>query len=106
MSRGRDDAGRFEETVTEQDLLRVFDYDDDPVLTAPEVTEGLRQFGKTMTSEGVRNRLDKLADKGLVERKDVGARAVVWWATVAPELAPATADRVETRRDSDEWESL
>jgi hypothetical protein len=57
MSQGRDNAGRFEETVSEQEILKVFDYEDDPVLTAAEVAEGLRRFGKRMTSEGGRNRL-------------------------------------------------
>jgi repressor of nif and glnA expression len=106
MSRGRDDAGRFERTVTEQDILKVFDGTDDPVLTAAEVAEGLREFGKQMTAEGVRNRLTEMADEGLVSRKEIGARAIAWWAEVAPELDETTADRVETRRESDEWVSL
>ena len=106
MSQGRDESGRFEETVTEQEILKVFDYEDDPVLTAPEVAEGLRRFGKQLTSEGVRNRLEQMADKGLVSRKKLGARAVGWWAEVAPELDAATADRVDARKESDEWEEL
>jgi repressor of nif and glnA expression len=102
MSQGRDDAGRFEETVTEQEILKVFDYEDDPVLTAPEVAEGLRRFGKEITPEGVRNRLDRMAKKGLVSRKKLGARAVGWWAEVAPELDPETGRTVEERKESDE----
>lgn len=53
MSKGRDDAGRFEETVTDQEILKVFDYEDDPVLTAGEVPEGLRRFEQT-SSQGIR----------------------------------------------------
>ena len=106
MSQGRDDAGRFEETVTEQEILKVFDYEDDPVLTAPEVAEGLRRFGKEITPEGVRNRLDRMANKGLVSRKKLGARAVGWWAEVAPELDPETGRTVEERKESDEWTEL
>ncbi|MFT4891456.1 MAG: repressor of nif and glnA expression [Halobacteriales archaeon] len=106
MSQGRDDAGRFEETVTEQEILKVFDYEDDPVLTAPEVADGLRRFGKEITAEGVRNRLDRMAKKGLVSRKKLGARAVGWWAEVAPELDPETARTVEERKESDEWTEL
>ena len=68
MSQGRDEAGRFERTVTEQDILKVFDYEDDPVLTAPEVANGLARFGKQMTSEGVRKRLVAMAEEGLVSR--------------------------------------
>ena len=106
MSQGRDDAGRFEETVTEQEILKVFDYEDDPVLTAPEVAEGLRRFGKEITPEGVRNRLDRMAKKGLVSRKKLGARAVGWWAEVAPELDPETGRTVDERKDSGEWSEL
>ena len=104
MSQGRDDE-RFEESVSEQEILKVFDCEDDPVLTAAEVAEGLRRFGKQMTAEGVRNRLEQMAEKELVSRKKLGARAVGWWAEVAPELDDATAARVDARKD-DDWESL
>jgi len=106
MSQGRDDAGRFEESVSEQDILKVFDYEDDPILTAPEVADGLRRFGKQITPEGVRNRLERMDEKGLVSRKKVGSRAVAWWATVAPELDASTAETIESRKGSDEWEEL
>lgn len=106
MSQGRDDSGRFEKTVTNQDILKVFDYEDDPVLTAPEVADGLRRFGKQITPEGVRNRLETMAEDGLVSQKKLGARAVGWWAEVAPELDEETAETVATRKDSDEWEEL
>lgn len=106
MSQGRDDAGRFEETVTEQDILKVFDYEADPVLTAPEVADGLRRFGKQITAEGVRNRLETMAEKGLVSRKKLGARAVGWWAEVAPELDTDTAATVDARKESDDWSDV
>jgi len=106
MSQGRDDTGQFKETVTDQDILKVFDYEDDPVLTAPEVADGLRRFGKQITPEGVRNRLEEMADEGLVSRKKLGARAVGWWAEVAPELNTETAETVEERKDADEWTEL
>lgn len=106
MSQGRDDAGRFEETVTEQEILKVFDYEDDPVLTASEVAEGLRRFGKQMTSEGVRNRLEEMAEHGLVSRKKLGSRAVGWWAEVAPELDAETVEMVAERKETDEWREL
>lgn len=106
MSQGRDDAGRFEETVTEQEMLKVFDYEDDPVLTASEVADGLGRFGKHMTPEGVRNRLEGMAEEGLVSRKKLGARAVGWWAEVAPELDAETAETVDARKETDEWSKL
>ena len=106
MSQGRDDAGRFERTVTDQEILKVFDYEDDPVLTAREVAEGLRRFGHDLTAEGVRNRLDAMAAEGLVNRKTFGARAVGWWAEVAPELDSEVASDVEDRKQSGDWDEL
>jgi repressor of nif and glnA expression len=106
MSQGRDKTGRFEETVTDQEILKVFDYEDDPVLSASEVADGLRRFGKQMTSEGVRHRLEAMAEEGLVSRKKLGARAVGWWAEVAPELDAETVETVDTRKETDEWSEL
>jgi repressor of nif and glnA expression len=106
MSQGRDDAGRFEETVSEQEILKVFDYEDDPVLTASEVAAGLDRFGTEMTAEGVRQRLASMHERGLLDRKELGARAVGWWATVAPELDAETAARVDSRSDADTWTEL
>ena len=106
MSQGRDDAGRFDTTASDQEILKVFDYEDDPVLTAAEVATGLRRFGTQMTAEGVRKRLNRMADDGLVSRKQIGARAVGWWAEVAPELSDSTAADVEARTQSDNWDTL
>lgn len=103
MSQGRDDAGRYKETVTDQEILKVFDYEDDPVLTAQEVADGLTRFGKQLTTAGVRNRLEQLQGEGIVSRKEFGARAVGWWAKVAPELETKVAREVEDRKRSDEW---
>ncbi|WP_248515940.1 winged-helix domain-containing protein [Salinarchaeum laminariae] len=106
MSQGRDDSGQFTETATDQQLLKVFDYEDDPVLTTTEVADGLQRFGVQLSSEAVRRRLHELEDEGSVSRKEFGARAVGWWATVAPELDPAVADRIDRREGSKEWETL
>lgn len=106
MSQGRDEAGRFEKTVSEQEILKVFDYEDDPVLTTAEVADGLGRFGKQLTPEGVRNRLEEMAQDGLVSRKKFGARAVGWWAEVAPELDEETAQTIDDRKESDQWNKL
>lgn len=106
MSRGRDDSGRFTETASDQQLLEVFDYEDDPVLTTTEVAEGLQRFGIQLSSEAVRRRLYELEADGAVSRKEFGARAVGWWAETAPELDPETADQVERRKTSENWRSL
>ncbi|MEZ3145222.1 winged-helix domain-containing protein [Halobaculum sp. MBLA0143] len=106
MSQGRDDAGRFNETVSDQEILKIFDYEDDPVLTAEEVATGLQRFDVQLTTEGVRRRLQTMADAGLVSRKTLGARAVGWWAEVAPELGIETEAVVDERADADEWREL
>lgn len=106
MSQGRDDSGRFTETATDQQLLKVFDYEDDPVLTAQEVADGLKRFGVQLSSEAVRQRLLQLEEEGLVSRKEFGARAVGWWAEVAPKLSEDTSETVEGRNESDDWVEL
>jgi repressor of nif and glnA expression len=106
MSQGRDDSGRFTESATDQQLLKVFDYEDDPVLTTQEVADGLQRFGVQLSSEAVRQRLLQLEEDDLVSRKEFGARAVGWWAEVAPELSDETAERVEDRKDAEEWVEL
>jgi hypothetical protein len=47
-----------------------------------------------------------MAADGLVSRKKLGARAVGWWAEVAPELDVETAETVDARKDADEWREL
>lgn len=79
-SQPRGESGEFEETVSEQDILKVFDAADEPFLTASEVAQRL-----PVSRQAVNYRLNEMAAKGLVGRKDVGARAVGWWAEVAPE---------------------
>jgi predicted transcriptional regulator len=85
MSQTDNDDGRVK--ITDQDVLKVFDATDDPVLTAGEIAEAL-----PVTRQAVNYRLQQMLEKGLVDRKKSGARAVVWWATVAPRLS-AEAER-------------
>lgn len=79
-SQPRRDSGEFDETISEQDILKVFDAADEPFLTAGEIAQRL-----PVSRQAVNYRLSQMADRGLVGRKDVGARAVGWWAEVAPE---------------------
>lgn len=106
MSQERDDAGRFTATVTEQEILKVFDYEDDPVLSAQEVADGLKRFDREITNEGVRHRLNQMEEAGLVSRKELGARAVAWWANVAPELSAETERIVDGRAESSDFEEF
>jgi len=73
VSRERGDHGRFVETVTLDDVLAVLREANEP-LTATEVGD---QLGLS-----IRAALDELAElheRGAIERKQVGARPVVWW---------------------------
>lgn len=47
-----------------------------------------------------------MKDKGLVNKKKFGAKAVGWWAKVAPNLDPEIEEKIEKRKDSEEWEKL
>lgn len=84
----RDEHGQFTETVTEQDILKEFDYADAPFLTATELGEAL-----DISRQAANYRLKQMREEGYVDRKQAGSRAVVWWATIAP------APSAETRRD-------
>jgi predicted ArsR family transcriptional regulator len=72
--RERNEQGRYVSTITPERVLEILREDDDPVLTAKEVGERLG-----CTSEAARQRLHELQERGDVESKQVGARAVVWW---------------------------
>lgn len=84
----RGEGGRFGEKVRDQDILKIFDAADEPVLTAREIADQL-----PISRVAVTNRLKTMREKDLVEKKQTGARAIAWWATVAP--APSS----ETLRD-------
>jgi predicted transcriptional regulator len=58
------------------DVLAAMDNVDEPFVTATEIAERL-----DVTNKAVIHRLDELHGEGEVERKKVGANAVVWWRT-------------------------
>lgn len=74
MSRGRDESGKFTSQTTERHILRAIRTHPEPVITAPELASML-----DVSSETARRYLSTLHDDGVVCRKEVGARAVVWW---------------------------
>lgn len=73
--RSRGEGGTYESEVTDEELLEVFRESGNPVLTATQVA-GEVSIGR----KAVLERLRDLEDEGRVERMEVGARAVVWWA--------------------------
>ena len=62
--------------VEDVEILREIASHPDPVVTAPELAERL-----DYSADGIRNRLRDLEGDGLVMRREVGARATVWWIT-------------------------
>jgi DNA-binding Lrp family transcriptional regulator len=59
---------------SDEDLLEVFRESERPVLTAKQVA-GEVSIGR----KAVLERLRGLEDRDVLERMEVGARAVVWW---------------------------
>lgn len=86
----RDDGGRFAESVTDQDILKVFDRIEAPFLTAAELGEELG-----ITRQAANYRLKRMHEDGLVGRKEAGARSVGWWAEIAPRLSPEARQRAD-----------
>jgi predicted transcriptional regulator len=80
----RDESGEFSEKVTDQDVLKAFDAADAPFMTAGELASVL-----PISRSGMNQWLRGIQEAGLVGRKETGARAVGWWARVAPRLSPA-----------------
>ena len=66
-----DGPGRRPE-ISDEEILFVFRRSSDPVLTTDEVASGL-----DITHRGVRDRLEKLEEEGLLSSKKVGAQAKV-----------------------------
>lgn len=67
----RDKRGRFEEKVTLEDVLAMFD--GEPI-SASDVAEKF-----DISNRAALNKLEQLKKEDEVERKNVGSRAVVWW---------------------------
>jgi hypothetical protein len=101
----RDTDGRFSRKLTEQDLLKVFDYETDaeePMLTASEIVTALREhFDINVSDETVRRRLESMEAEGMVSSKRFGARAVGWAALVAPRIDPDVAADADELADAD-----
>ena len=70
---GGSGAGRPQK-VTTTDVLEALRSVDEPVGTAAELAEKLE-----VSSQTIVRRLEELEDDEVVERKRVGANAVVWW---------------------------
>lgn len=102
-NRIRDEDGRFTEKVTDQDVLKVFDYeatDEDPYLTAREITDALAEhFHIDVTPQAVRIRLDAMCEAELVVKRQFG-NSVAYRALVGPRLNPDVEERLAERADT------
>lgn len=61
-------------TVTDQEILEVFQKTTDPVLSTAEVAEQL-----PLERRSVYDRLVSLCEDGRLESKQIGGRNTVWW---------------------------
>ncbi|MFA1612455.1 winged helix-turn-helix domain-containing protein [Halobellus rubicundus] len=72
MGRKRDEGGRYQETVSIDDVLELFT-DTEPRTTS-EVAEALDVAQRTAY-----NKLEALTERGDIRKKKIGGLAVVWW---------------------------
>lgn len=74
MSEQRDGEGRYTSSVADQDLLHYFNAGQRAFHSANEVAN---EFGFDRTQ--AYRRLSSLADRGELQRVEIGKRNVVWW---------------------------
>lgn len=97
MSRqGRDPSGRYREQVSLDDVREFFRHSEP--MTAGEIAEALDVTGRT-----VLNKLNEMYAEQEIERKQVGARAVVWYREFNPTTASEVLAEV-TGRPAEEFE--
>lgn len=73
MDRARDDEGQYTEEISIDNVLDAFRNADLPVLTSNEVAEVL-----DCSRPSAYNKLEQLTEQGELQKKKVGARAVVY----------------------------
>jgi predicted ArsR family transcriptional regulator len=76
QDRERNDQGQYVGTLSLEDVIEAIRQTDSPIATAKELSELL-----DCSSEAARQKLITLHEQGRVERRTVGANAVVWWLT-------------------------
>ena len=77
----RDDTGRYVETVVLDDVRRVFETVDGPVVTSGDVARSLE-----CSRETARRKLRILEERGRVASRETAGR-VVWWVVESQEPA-------------------
>jgi DNA-binding Lrp family transcriptional regulator len=74
MGQDRGKGGQFAPSIENDDVLDALCEHAEPIATANDLAAVLG-----VTSETVRRRLEELREEGRVDRRTVGAAAVVWW---------------------------
>jgi predicted ArsR family transcriptional regulator len=104
-NRVRDDTGEYTGKLTEQDLLKAFDYEttaEEPMLKVSELVAALEtHFDIEVSGQTVRRHLQQMEDDGQVASKQFGASAVGWTALVGPRLAEDVRADAEDARLED-----
>lgn len=70
----RSDTGEYVETTTPEEVLIAMRDVDTPFVTVGDIAEVL-----DCSPETARRKLTKLHNEGKIERREIGASAVVWW---------------------------
>ena len=65
-----------EVTSTQREYVRALVEHPDPAVTASEIGEV-----RNVTKQAAYNALEKLVEKGVIEKKKVGSRSVIYWST-------------------------
>ena len=85
-NRHRTESGEFSEEVSDQDILKLFEEASAPFLTSGELADEL-----PISRSAVNHRLKRMLDRGLVARKETGARSVGWWKVKREEITASAA---------------
>lgn len=76
MARDRDDTGKYVESATLEDVLKLFDEIEGPVITSSDIAERF-----DITTEAARQKLTRLVDRGDLEKRKSG-RTTLYWQSV------------------------
>jgi predicted DNA-binding transcriptional regulator len=90
MSRERGDNGQFVEKASRDDVLTVLVEHNEP-MTGTEVGDTLG-----ISNRSALDKLNMLHERGVIERKKVGGRSVVWWLSDTPSVQPDQSHRDPT----------
>jgi len=72
--RERDEGGLFIEEVTLEDVREAVRNGPEPASTTADVAQVF-----DISTEGARRKLTELHEQGRIEKRKIGARAIVWW---------------------------